>query len=84
MNNSFTEFVEVNGQKVPLRLYLAHMNRKQRRQFEAERKKKNSHIKVIRVDNVVPEKKISVEEEINNNVPEQVNTSEEALLAPEE
>jgi hypothetical protein len=82
--NSFTEFVEVNGQKIPLNLYLAHMNRKQRRQFEAERKKKNSHIKVIRVDNVVPEKKISIEEEINNNVPEQVNTSEEATFATEE
>jgi len=74
-----TEFVEVNGQRVPKHLYMMHMNRKQKRQFEAELRKKNSHIKLVRVENdITEEDNIEVAEVIAENSvsePEVVETS---------
>jgi hypothetical protein len=45
-----TEFVEINGHRIPKHIYLNSLNRKQRRQFEIEVKKKNSAVKLVRVE----------------------------------
>lgn len=76
-----TEFVEVNGQRVPKHLYMMHMNRKQKRQFEAELRKKNSHVKLVRVENnITEEDSVEVAEVIEENTASEQEVVEAAAV----
>jgi len=81
-----TEFILVNGRQIPKHLYMMGMNRKQKRQLEAELRKKNSHIKLIRVENnITAETKtedtsaVTVAEENNVEEAEIVSTEQGVL-----
>lgn len=73
-----TEFILVNGRQIPKHLYMMGMNRKQKRQLEAELRKKNSPIKLIRVEN-----NISAEETNPEVTPFEENIEEAEIIQEE-
>ncbi len=79
--NTVTEFLLVDGRQIPKHLYMMGMNRKQKRQLEAELRKKNSHIKLIRVENNVLTEEATEEESVEVVVSEE--NIEEAEVIPE-
>ena len=80
--NTVTEFLLVDGRQIPKHLYMMGMNRKQKRQLEAELRKKNSHIKLLRVENNVLTEEATEEESVKVVTSEE--NIEEAEIIPEE
>lgn len=71
-----TTMLEINGQKIPLNVYLQSMNRHGRRKFLSDMQKaqNSKKIKLSRADTVVPE--------INAPIVPQLEIEEEEVLTP--